>query len=44
MITICSISARVKAFVVIGIFDDEVNDQGIRPVMVFLGVFILCPI
>jgi hypothetical protein len=30
MITICSISARVKEFVVIGIFDNEVSDEGIR--------------
>lgn len=26
MITICSISARVKEFMVIGFFDDEVTD------------------
>jgi hypothetical protein len=44
MITICSISARVKEFVVIGLFNDEVTDEGFwtgikgwlsRPVMFF---------
>jgi hypothetical protein len=29
MITIYSISARVNAFVVIGVFDDEVPDESI---------------